>query len=116
MKLRIQDNAIRLRLTRSEIERLGSEGRVSSTTAFPSSPLTYTLSVGAKTEALFENHEVQVVLTHAQAARLTQTDQVGIEEHCGALHILVEKDFSCLTARPEEANGDYYPNPLEQKG
>lgn len=116
MKLRIQDNSIRLRLTRSEIERLAVEGRVSCNTSFPTSVLTYTLSVGRQTEAFLENNEVLVVLKPEQAALLTQTDKVGIEQHCGALHILVEKDFSCLKSRPEEANGDYYPNPLEKKG
>lgn len=115
MKLRIQNHRIRLRLTKSEIEQLASQGRVACTTPLPSTTMIYSLNRASETGADFNNGELRVNLAEEAVNRLTQTDAVGFEATVGEVHLLIEKDFTCLTARPEERNGDFYPNPLEKR-
>ena len=45
---------------------------------------------------------------------LENTDRVGFEETVSGLHLLVEKDFTCLDSI-EEDQSDNYPNPLAAK-
>jgi hypothetical protein len=45
------------------------------------------------------------------AAELINTDKVGFDAKCGALQLLVEKDFTCLD-NVDEDQSDNYPNPL----
>ncbi len=115
MKLRIQNNRIRLRLTKSEIEQLGVNGRVACTTQIPTHPLTYSLNRSPENSVQFSDHQLRIDLVPSLIQRLTDTDEVGVEARVGELFVLVEKDFTCLKARPEEQSGDYYPNPLEQR-
>lgn len=77
--------------------------------------MTYSLNSSAETRASFEDGELFIALDDVAVKRLTETDEVGVEAHIGELHLLIEKDFTCLQVRPEEQNGDYYPNPLEQR-
>lgn len=115
MKLRIQNNRIRLRLTKSEINQLASEGRVACSTQFLTNRMIYSLNTNAETRASFEDGELFIALEPNAVKRLAETDEVGVEARFGELHLLIEKDFTCLQARPEEQNGDFYPNPLEQR-
>jgi len=45
---------------------------------------------------------------------LIDTERVGFENHYGALHLLIEKDFTCLD-NVDEDQSDNYPNPLAEK-
>jgi hypothetical protein len=124
MKLRIKDNSLRFRLTRSEVDALHQLGRVSAETAFPlnSATLYYTLATrkDGSPNATFSNGHVIVTLNEQETATWATTNEVGIAFDLpiasGAfLTVLIEKDFSCLVARSGENENDHFPNPLSEK-
>src|SRR4051812_17618414 len=85
MKLRIQGNSVRLRLGRSEVERLMSAGQVREHTAFgpePAHRLTFVLAVpddAAAVRAELRGPDLTVTLPTRVARRWATTDDVGIE-------------------------------------
>jgi hypothetical protein len=120
MKMRIQDNGLRLRLNRRDVSEFEEHGRVSASIAFGgATALTYTLERGGPSgiDASFTGQEVRVRVPDALAREWTNTDRVGMEavqetatgEH---LTIAVEKDFQCMHKGDEAKNPDAYPNPL----
>ncbi len=116
MKLRIKDDSIRLRLTKSDVDQLKLTGKVQATTSFPGKETFSYQIVRSKSEkfnATFNSNGIEVAIPHVLANHWADSDQVGLEETVDGLHLLIEKDFTCLTARLDEQNGDYYPNPLQ---
>ena len=112
MKLRIRGNSLRLRLSQSEVTQLAQQGRVEDAIAFGPAKLTYVLTTSAVEHvgAIYEDHRIVVTLPKERAARWTSSDEVGIETR-GDLHILVEKDWSCLKPREGEDDSDAFPHP-----
>ena len=53
-------------------------------------------------------------MPESMMAELTNSDKVGFENYNGDLHLLVEKDFTCLENVSEDQS-DNYPNPLAEK-
>lgn len=112
MKLRIRGNSIRLRLLRSEVERLAAAGVVSEDTRFGTATdqaLKYSVASSDGVEqvtAQFSDNQILVLLPESVALAWTTSDQVGIEamqqvsEGCD-LSILIEKDFECI-GRPDD--------------
>jgi hypothetical protein len=114
MKLRIHGGSLRLRLSQSEVVRLGETGRVEESIEFaPGSGLLYALETGASpaVTATYENANIRVVLPKLVAKEWIESDQTGIEASTGTLKVLIEKDFQCLHREPE-AGEDSFPNPL----
>ena len=117
MKLRIQGNSLRFRLTRSEVAKLHDDGVIAETTHFGvGHSLTYRLRKG--TDAVDVRAELAdgVITVFAPAAAVHKwatSDEVGIAARDGVLRIAIEKDFRCLTRR-EEDEADAYPHPAEQ--
>lgn len=117
MKIRIKDNSIRLRLTKSEVDQIAHDGHTSAQSNFPGgAKFTYRLCVGTgeSPTARFENNAIEIAFPKKQLDHWALTDQVSLNAQCEALTLLVEKDFTCLSERPEEQNGDYYPHPLQK--
>ncbi|HAI77361.1 MAG TPA: hypothetical protein DCM08_14095 [Microscillaceae bacterium] len=127
MKLRIKDNSIRLRLTRSEVQQMYDTGRVSAFTQLTTSKrLGYELVALANLPhltAVFENDTLQISVPETLVKTWASSEtQVGFEATCQAdpqtppLAILVEKDFKCLNADRAEDESDNYehPNPAAQ--
>ena len=126
MKLRIHDNSIRFRLSRSEVEKLAAEGRVESFVQFTPAPndrLTYVIETPPSCENVGAQHssnEICVQVPRSLAQVWATNGQVGIEhlQQIGpdaGLQILIEKDFHCLhreSPTPEDVT-DLYPNPNE---
>lgn len=118
MKLRIKGNSIRLRLLRSEVERFGSEGRISDEIHFGDSVLRYSLVASAYTQtthARMEEDEIAVVIPRDEAIRWASSDDVGIEANQPVgdgeqLAILVEKDFVCVGRPDDPDRADAFPN------
>ncbi|HQU92377.1 MAG TPA: hypothetical protein PLK77_08780 [Pyrinomonadaceae bacterium] len=122
MKLRIRGNSIRLRLTRSEVEGFGNAGLITETVEFGRGreAFRYQLAVDSNGEAgaKFEGNCLTVIVPSVDAHRWVGSEQVGLEylQQIGtdeSLSILVEKDFACLTERPDEDDSDAFPNPNE---
>ncbi|HUP02809.1 MAG TPA: hypothetical protein VMU19_02390 [Bryobacteraceae bacterium] len=113
MKLRMQGNSLRLRLTRPEVERLRESGAVVETARFSGgSSLTYQIrkGTGVEVHAGLADGALTIYVPTAQVDGWAASDEVGISAQDGVMHILIEKDFRCLT-RPPEEEPDAYPNP-----
>ena len=123
MKLRIRGNSVRVRLTKSEVDRLGTGERVEQATQFSKvaslkSSVESTPRVAAPLVE-FAGSTLCVLLPTELVRRWATSDQVTIDgkQDAGAgtlLQILVEKDFECIHSRAE-GNNDAYPNPRERQ-
>ena len=116
MKLRIQGDSLRLRLTQKEVAELRERGRVGSLVEFsPGQELIYLLegSRHAKSvTAAFDGQAIRVTVPTHVMTEWAESDQVGIESLSQVgLRLLIEKDFQCLHGRGEQ-DRDAYAHPL----
>ena len=120
MKLRIQGNSLRLRLTQSEVEAFGERGHVEEHIRFrPGEFMVYTLEasdVVGHMDAHYGEGRVTIRVPSGQVAAWVETNQVGMEgeqpiEGDERLTILVEKDFKCLHGPAERQEEDAFPHP-----
>jgi hypothetical protein len=120
MKLRVLNNSVRLRLTRTEVNEAASSGIVSGSVVFPdgavfnyvfeSSPSSVT------TCASFAGGELTIRMPQSDVRSGAESERVSIVaeqalENGQTLEILVEKDFACLAPREGEDETDMYPHP-----
>jgi hypothetical protein len=121
LKLRIQDNSIRFRLTRREVDALRDDGRVSGAVCFPDgASLEYTVETSTLTgqpRASYSPDGLVVQIPQAAARHWAATEEVSITGaqalQSGQLSILVEKDFACLSPREGEDEAQFFPHPLK---
>jgi hypothetical protein len=113
MKIRIKNNGLRYRLTRSEVDAFARDGFFKEKVQIGDSVLTYILqrTAEAQISASFKDNIITVSVPETVAGDWASTDQVGFERRTDELHILVEKDFTCLDEVNEDQS-DNYPNPL----
>lgn len=121
MKLRLLDDSIRLRLSRSEVLAASEKGVVEGQTRFPDgSRFTFALEgldgePGAS--AAYENDRLVVKLPSPDISAWAMDDSaVSLHGELplpagGRLKLLVEKDFQCLTPRSDEDQSDLFTNP-----
>jgi hypothetical protein len=120
MKIRMQGNSIRLRLSQGEVRILGELGRVEESVQFgpnPAEVLSYALE-SSNLPALHASFSQGLITVHAPydtVRNWLSTELVGLEETMSlgdgrSLRILVEKDFKCLSERGEDES-DNFPNP-----
>ena len=113
MKLRIEDDTLRLRLSSGELLEFATVGRVEGSVHFGLSPtqrLTYALERGSEPAQSFSNEEpvqvhyepgaLTVLVPFALAKTWVETDQNSFSHHLPLaenqhLKILVEKDLDC---------------------
>jgi hypothetical protein len=122
MKLRIQGNSLRLRLSQSEVAQFSKTGFVEDSVQFaPGTSFSYALESMSKLsapQALFSDGWLRVQIPGADATNWACSDRVSISgdqplESGKSLAILVEKDFQCLHGG-DERDPDAFPNPLEE--
>lgn len=121
MKLRIQGNSLRLRLSRSEVMRFNEKLIIEDTVDFGTSTLTYLLSVSHNADAVSAKYNgdiIEVQVPAALAQDWAGTEQVSIAaeqklENGTRLQLLIEKDFKCAH-NSQDANADAYLNPLAE--
>lgn len=119
MKLRIQNNSIRLRLNRREVEVFTKAGSLEEAFEHPKGRLVYGLRSSTdvpQTEVLVGAESICIVLPAVVARDWTDTDRVDISDEVEfgegkRLSVLVEKEFRRLHGATNDA--DLYPNPLE---
>jgi hypothetical protein len=120
MKLRLLNGSIRIRIQQKELSRLHESGRVDSYTRFgPFHRLDYAILVSdmaAPLRAEYTGSSIDIHVSRDSVNLLVETDRVGVTfdqpiEPGETLHILFEKDFKCLTPRPDEE--DAFPHPDE---
>jgi hypothetical protein len=121
MKIRIKGDSLRLRVSRSEVERLLSGRRVAETIHFGTdegAKLTYSLETANQSSPVsirYEPQRVTVSLSEAQAVRWGRELEVGVYStlilnSSISLEVIIEKDFACLD-RSEKENEDTFTNP-----
>src|SRR5579871_3655197 len=122
MKLRIKGNSIRLRIARSELERLLRRERiVEELYLAPGSEgvFRYVLAVAEQVDAVSVTYQDGLLNVRVSPERLliwNREEEVGIYSslqtgHESLLEVLIEKDFACLD-RSDEDNVDTFANPL----
>ncbi len=121
MKIRIQGNSIRLRLSQSEVQAFAETGRVKDHIQFGTAPeesLVYVLERSniKQLGASYAANQIKVFVPSETGNAWTSSDQVGMDGEMdlgggSTLRILVEKDFKCLTERTGEDESDNFPNP-----
>ncbi|MGA9060387.1 MAG: hypothetical protein WB341_01850 [Terracidiphilus sp.] len=121
MKLRMKGNSLRLRVSRSELDRLMAGAGLEETIRFGPDPeafLTYALESDADVSTAtvrYGQQRIAVVLGKHRLQTWNEPSQVGIYTSVpigseGLLELIVEKDFACLHSSAEE-NHDIFPNP-----
>jgi hypothetical protein len=121
VKLRIQGNSLRLRVTRSEVARLLAGGEVVEVIRFavaPEAALAYVLGVDRRCKAIqvsYGPERLSVMVTDEQLKAWSDPSQVGIYAVVPLnggeqLEISIEKDFACLDRR-DGGDEDAFPNP-----
>lgn len=113
MKLRIEDDTLRLRLSSAEVAEFAETGRVMGAVHFslgPDQQLSYALERGSEpaqtlpaaepVQVHYQPGALTVLVPFAVAKAWVQTDQVGFSHEVPLaenqrLRILVEKDFDC---------------------
>jgi hypothetical protein len=119
MKIRIKGNSLRYRLTRPEVEQFGQSGYIEEKIDFVGNSLYYSLcsTDQEKLSASFYDNQITVYVPASRIEEWKTTEQTGfegemdLEDSEEKLHLLVEKDFTCLDKVAEDQS-DNYPNPL----
>jgi len=120
LKLRLLDNSIRLRLTRSEVDAVKDSGRVRGRVRFAgNNTFDYVLESSPATAepgAHISNNVLTVRLPEMDVQQWAASEQVSIRsaqllDGDDQLTILVEKDFQCLAPREGEDESDMFPHP-----
>ena len=119
MKLRIQGNSIRIRLSQTEVTRLASGDPIVQKTTFSAGcqlvSCVETSPDAKQPVATFEGGRLAVALSLPQVRAWAGSEEVSIETDQPipdgqSLHLLIEKDFECLHRRAE-GDKDAFPNP-----
>ncbi len=112
MKMRIQGNSVRFRLTKQEVSDFASNGEVKGQVEFGSSALVYQLIRQSRDDfsVSFVRGIISVNIPEYKIKEWADSDQVGFESNITyangqTLSLLVEKDFQCLVPRKEGESG-----------
>ncbi len=122
MKIRIKENSVRFRLTRSEVDQVCTEGSYMEYTEFDTTHFSYGVTVKEDISDLmadFLGNSVILYLPKRFIEEWKHTDRVGFERQIPlkngkTLLALLEKDFVCMDDNREDQS-DNYPNPMTDK-
>jgi hypothetical protein len=116
MKIRCDQNSIRLRLRKSELVQLRAEKWLETVVHFPGGQVfawEIVLHPGAtEMDAHFAEGRIRLQVPEVQAQQWMDSDRVGMEQFAPlvgntSLHLLIEKDFPCKD-RPDEDQSDFF--------
>ncbi len=116
MKIRIKSNSLRYRLTRTDVQQLDETGSLEDKVSFGEQSLAYEIKLTDDwlLSPAFKNNTITLFMPKSMVTELVNTDKVGFENNSGQLHLLVEKDFTCLDNVAEDQS-DNYPNPIDER-
>lgn len=120
MKIRIRSNSVRIRLSKSEVDRFVKEGYIEERTSFITGTLVYAVK-SSKEENLsadFVDGNITMYVPENRIPEWAATDMIGMEYNMpfndnNHLYLLIEKDFKCIDAPVTEDQSDFYENPLK---
>jgi hypothetical protein len=118
MKIRIQGNSIRIRLSKSEVDKLSFVGYIEEKTSFGKNAFGYCLQKKAGISSLAASYDEDKIIMYVPEALLADWPEnnivgfdanmsIGENEH---LYLLLEKDFKCLDNVTEDQS-DNFENP-----
>ena len=118
MKLRIKGNSLRIRLTRTEVEKFANTGYLEEQTSFLENKFIYALQSRNdinEMSALFDQNKISIFVPSKLLVDWPQNDVIGFNSNMpltttDSLYILIEKDFICLDETIEDQS-DNYENP-----
>ncbi|MBO6532317.1 MAG: hypothetical protein JJ885_14755 [Muricauda sp.] len=121
MKIRIKGNSIRFRLTQSEVKQLSETGSIGETTELGENVFRYQVKLmpeANQLQASYIDHTILLMVPETDGKNWFHDNTVGFEHEMELpnrkkLHLLLEKDFTCLENRAEDQS-DNYPNPKLQ--
>ena len=118
MKLRINGNSVRFRLSKTEVDSFGEKGYLEEQTHFGNAIFTYALNktTAPVMTADFDNCKIILHLPEQMAKEWVDTQKIGFDANMDlgngeVLYLLLEKDFKCLDNTTEDQS-DNYENPL----
>jgi hypothetical protein len=118
MKIRIKDNSIRYRLTKSEVKQLCTAHLLTGSTQFATGVFHYQIMVKENIDLLdasFANNTITLFFPLQEAQVWYDSDRITYENTVttsegNSLKLLLEKDFVCLDHSTEDQS-DNYQNP-----
>src|SRR5882762_8830889 len=118
MKIRISANSIRIRLSKSEVEKLSAKGFLEDKTSFGATSFGYAVErkAGIKTlSANYHQDKITLLVPETLVAGWKENTIVGFDAHQAVsetetLYLLLEKDFKCLDNVVEDQS-DNFENP-----
>lgn len=129
MKLRIRGDSIRLRLTRSEVQKIAAGQQVQENTRLLGQRVfQYILEPMpsiSEIQASYQDHKIIVQIPAPMASDWAGSEKIELKHHQEIpgesetkLFILIEKDFACLKPRIHETEdeSDMFINPNEAFG
>lgn len=121
MKLRLLNDSIRLRLSRSDVAAADAQGAVEARTQFPDGrAFTYVLEASpecAAADVAYTGDRMVVRLPRSNITAWANDDTaVSLRSQVKLpsgepLKLLIEKDFQCLSHRHDEDQSDLFQNP-----
>ena len=114
MKTRLFENTVRVRLTRSEVDRLGRGESLREETRFFSGQLGVEIRVAESPgiDAAFDGASIVITVPEAEVAHWASpaSQLEGLYAAHGTTKVAVEKDYACLHKTGEQNEGTF-PNP-----
>lgn len=114
MKLRFENNSIRFRIRKSELQQLKQHGFVKEEITFPNAVLAYELRMTDIPEVTpeFSDNKIAIHIPLIKAHHWIDTDEVGIYrlinlDEDEALDIIIEKDFPCKDRADEDKSDTF---------
>ena len=122
MKIRIQGQSIRFRLSKFDISQLEKEHWLCQKTEFGNTlaqSFSYQINVvdSEQLDIVYFENKINLNIPLSIANEWFNTEKVGFDFHQSvnpetSLNILIEKDFQCLVPRSHEDEAGNYDNPL----
>jgi len=121
MKLRINNNSIRLRLSQTEVGHILEGLTVTENLYLGNKAMGFGYSMipdkkAKQIEAIYADNHLKVIVPVSLSGPWASSEEVTLRhvQDEGSEYenlILIEKDFQCLHKRPDEDESDNYPNP-----
>jgi hypothetical protein len=100
-------------LSQGEVEKLANTGRLEESVDFTPNPLAYLIHCSTECREIqvsFLNGRIAIVAPDSSVRDWAASHRVGMESTWRGVSVLIEKDWACAHAGPEE-NEDAFPNP-----
>lgn len=115
MKIRIKENSLRIRLLKSEVDKLETEGYLEAETSFVNNKLVYALESteeGSKLTVDFIDNKITMFVPTVLLKGWAGNSIVGFDAHMplsesDSLFLLLEKDFVCTDATMEDQSDNF---------